>query len=298
MKTDSLGRRIRTKRQPLGNHIQLQERDLAIFEFLHRHGGRLPTSFIHDATKHIARDKQRLSHRLKDLYHEARLLDRDWKQEETRDPEYNELVHELNDNSIELLKERGLYSPYTPSMRGAYKHQVMLSCISASFELNTQGTDLTYIPQHHLLNRAGRDHQMTIAGDYVTPDEVFGLQIDGKDLFLFLEIDRGTEATSSQNFNRKSWTRSIKQYRQVIGHGHYKDHFKVNHGALLLIITVSKAKQEGILKVIQEEYPQGCNYILVTHMPEFGRAFHPPKQIDLLKRKWERCGHPPFQFMK
>lgn len=295
MKTDSIGRRVRDKAQPTGYNRRMTPRIIEIFKYLHRHGGRLPTSFIHDFEKDTYRDKNRMQVLLKDLYHEKpQYLWRDWKQQETRDPEYNELVHELNKNSIELLKDEGWYSEYAPTMHGSYKHQVMLSCISASFELNCKKEGLGYTPQHELLEKLGHDHTIIIDNDKVTPDEVFAISKQGKEYLLFLEVDRGTEATESQNFNRKSWTRSIKQYHQVIAGRKYKEHFNTTSPALLLIITVSKSKQEGILKVIKEEFPQGCNFILVHYMPEFGRAFHPPRQLDLLTIPWQRAGYPPM----
>jgi hypothetical protein len=286
MKTDSLGRRVRTGRQPTGRKVRLMPRDIEILAFLHRHGGRLPTSYI---ASRVEGSHYVISDRLKLLHHELKLIERPFQQFETLDPRWNELVHQISPLGLEVLKEHGLYSEKAPSMAGAFKHQVMLSCLSASFELGHEG----YIPQHAVVKD---DLTFNLDGDRVTPDEVFMLKIDGKELLLFLEIDRGTEATASQNFNRKSWTRSIRQYRQIIGKGLHKEKFGVANGALLLIVTVSKAKQDGILKVIEDEFPNGCAYILLHHIPEFGRWFHPPKLLDIYNTHWERCKHSQFKF--
>lgn len=292
---DTLGRKLRDAKQKDDTHVRLTELDVHLFAFLHRHGGRLPTSYIHNFRG--LKSLQVTSVRLKNLAR-AGYLSRPWQQFETKDPEYNELVHELTPKALDILKEKGMFSEYAPTMNGAFKHQVMLSCVSASFELNTLDTDIYYVSQIALLDRIKRDHQIELDGDKFTPDEVFALQIDGKEILCFLEIDRGTEATRSENFARKSWTRSIKQYRQLIGHKHYKERFGVEGGALLIVITISKFKEDGILEVVKEEYESGCNYILVHHLPEFGRLFHPPLVLNLLTHPYRRYNNTPFTFHK
>lgn len=297
MKTDIIGRRVRHLRQPnkLHKHI-VEPRDIRWLAFLHRHGGRLPTSYLHDATKDTHKSKDYTLERLKILYQELKLIDRPFQQFETLDPRQNELVHEISPTGLTLLKQEGLYSKYAPSMKGAFKHQVMLSCVSASFEINARDRGYTYTPQHEILEKVEQDHHIKLPTDNFTPDEVFMLTIDGKSVLLFLEIDRGTEPTETGEMNRKSWSRSIRQYRQLIGHKLYKEHFGVDCGALLLVVTISKAKQDGILKAIEAEYNGPCNYMLVHHLTEFGREFHPPLLLDMLGVKWQRAGHPPFSF--
>lgn len=295
MKTDTIGRRVRHVRQPLKQQTHhVTQRDIDWLSFLHRHGGRLPTSYLHDLTKAEFVNHTKSSDRLKILHHELRLLDRPFQQFETLDPRKNELVHEASPLALDLLKDQGLYSDYAPSPRGAFKHQLMLSCVSASFELNAREKGYKYTPQHELLERVGHDHTVDIEGDKFVPDEVFMLSIDGKDLLIFLEIDRGTEPTESEA-KRKSWTQSIGQYRKLIGHKLYKDRFNVSCGALLMVVTISPAKQAGILKVVNDTFNGPCNYILVHNLPEFGRIFHPPTLLNMLGAEWSRCQYPPFK---
>lgn len=295
MKTDSIGRRARHIRQPLKEQKHfVTPRDITWLAFLHRHGGRLPTSYLHDYTKANYTCFEKSSERLKTLHHELRLIDRPFQQFETLDPRCNELVHEASQLALDLLKEQGLYSDYAPSPRGAFKHQLMLSCVSASFELNSIDRGYKYTPQHELLERVGHDHTIDIEGDKFVPDQVFMLTIDGKDLLIFLEIDRGTEPTESEA-KRKSWKQSIGQYQKLIGGKLYKERFNVTCGALLMVVTISPAKQAGILKVVHDSFDGRCNYILVNNLPEFGRIFHPPRLLDMLGAEWSRCGYPPFK---
>ena len=180
-------------------------------------------------------------------------------------------------------------------MRGSFKHQLMMSCLLASFELNTKGTPYTFTPQHEV---AKKGTIIQVDGDTVSPDAVFKLSKEGKDVLIFLEVDRGTEPTETGALNRKSWTRSINQYKKLIGSRLYKDIFNVDCGALLLIVTISEAKQNGILKVVKDTFNGPCNFILTHHLPEFGRAFHPPKKLNMLGTVWKRCEHPDFVFHK
>jgi Replication-relaxation len=298
MKTDTLGRRTRDKRQPTSTSTHhVTDRDLEWLSFLHRHGGRLPTSYLHESSKHTHKCRYRAQIRLRDLFNEMKLIDRPFQQFETLDPRYNELVHEVSPKGLAVLKDENLYSDYAPTMRGSFKHQVMLSCVSASFELNARQYGFVYTPQHVLLERLGKDHKIELAKDVFTPDEVFMLSKDGKNLLIFLEIDRGTEPTESDNKRRKSWTRSVAQYREFIGHKQYKSRFGVDCGALLMVVTVSAAKQAGILDAVAKEFDGPCNYILTHYLPEFGRQFHPPKLLDMLAVGWKRYQHPDFKLV-
>ena len=251
--------------------FRTEPRDIEWLTFMHRHGGRLPTPYI-QTYKGASFDVTR--RRLRKLA-QLGFLTRPWQQKETIDPLRNALIHELTKKGIQHL---ALGEP--PAMHGSFKHQVMLSCVSASIELNTVGSPITYIP---------RPIERFTVGTAVIPDQMFILEQGGKQRLMFLECDRGTEATESALINRKSWTRSISQYREILR--------QQTMTSMLLIVTVSKAKQEGILKVIKDEYPNGCSNILVTYVPEFGREFKPPPVLDMLGRYWERASYPPFKFV-
>lgn len=307
MLTDSLGRRVRYKRQPKTEltssnkprTYRTLERDVLWLSFLHRHGGRLPTSYLHDSTKegYVSLDNTR--RRLQILFQNTRLIDRPFQQFETLDPRRNELIHEISPIGLQLLRDEKLFSPYAPTMGGSFQHQVMLSCISASFELNAREHGFTYTPQNVLLERIKRDHTITLAErDEFTPDEVFMLSKDGKDLLIFLEVDRGTEPNISAKDTRKSWKRSIRQYKELISSKLYKERFDVTCGALLVVVTISKAKQANILKVVETEHKGKCPYTLVTNLPQFGREFHPPLLLDMLGTSWARCGYEDFKIIE
>jgi len=289
---DSLGRRLRTRRVKNGDNIILTERDYEWFSAIHRHGP-LPTSYLHNFTKDRWTDYHMASRRLAILFHEAGMIDRAFKQFETLDPRSNELVHSLSQSGIDVLKEASLYSSYAPAPGGTFKHQLMVSCITASIELGAREKGWRYIPQHELLERAQTELAVDIDG-LLRPDALFALEIDGKYLVFFLEADRATEPLDTKNI-RKSFRHNLEQYRKLIGHGQYKEKFKLKAGALLLNITVSEKRRDHMVKMIEELYAKECTYILNHYLPEFGSFFKPPQVINLLDVAWQRARYPAYK---
>jgi hypothetical protein len=232
--------------------------------------------------------------RLKLLFHEhPPHIERSFRQFETLDPRGNELVHELTEHSVAALKEAGLWSAYAPSPGGTFKHQFMVSCITASIELNARKKGWRYIPQHELLQRAETELAIDIHG-LLRPDALFALEIGGKYLIFFLEADRAAEPLDTRNI-RKSFRRNVEQYRQLIGNEVYKDKFNLKARALLLNVTVSEKRRDHMIKMVDEIFPQGCTYILSHALPEFGRYFKPPRTMNLLDVRWQRAGNPAYR---
>ena len=301
MKTDPLGRRDRFNRQPRPEYTKggkekktkVTSTDIVRYAFMARHGGRLPTSMIHESTIETQRDIDSTRRRLAINFDQG-YLEREKKQKYTDNPHANELVHKLTPKAFALLKEYGFYSEFFPTITGWFPHQVMLSCISASFELNMRkATGLHFTPQHEMLEVVNHTARIALTGkDYFTPDLVFKVTVNNRDLLVFMEIDRATEVNESSNPDRKSWKKSIRQYHDLISTKKYKELFGVkdNCAAILMIVTVNAGKQNSILGIIEKEFDKPCSYMMVTYMPEFGEDFHPPKSLDMLGIKWKRCG--------
>ena len=282
---DRLGRRLRTRRVPNGDTIVLTERDHEWLSALHRHGP-LPTSYLHGFTRDRWTDYRMASRRLALLFHEACVIDRPFRQFETLDPRSNELVHALTKNGIDILKEASLYSRYAPAPSGTFRHRLMVSCITASIELGARRRGWRYIPQHALLDRAKTELAINIDG-LLRPDALFALEMAGKYLAFFLEADRATEPLETKNI-RKSFRRTVGQYRKLIGEGLYREKFGLKANAVLLNITVSKKRRDHMVKMIGELSPKACPYFLNHCLPEFGSLFKPPPVMDLMDIAWRR----------
>ncbi len=300
MKTDTLGRRVRNKRQPLKevNH-PFTERDLAWLLFLLRNGNLLSIDYLHKFTADTHKNLTKSNDRQNVLFNELALFSRPKQQFDVNNNfYYRKLIHSASDRAIEMIEKMGQGSEYFPSPVGSFPHQLLVSCVLASFELSCKGTSWTYTPQHEVLEHAGRGLKLDIEGEDLTPDGVFMLTKEGKKLLVFLEVDRGTVPTWSDT-RRKSHSSEIKKYRKLIGQKLYKDLFRVECGAIVMILTSSQAKQTGILDdVVKRIYGTPCSYIFTHFVPGFGSQYFLPDPMDMFDIEWKLSGHEPFTFGK
>ena len=145
MDTDTLGRRTRTKRQSTRKIVRAMPRDLLWLEKLHYHGP-LPTSYLHEFTCHLAKDRARTLKRLAMLHHEVNLLTRPTKQFDTMDARYNQLVYDLSDsaiqvcamkNAIALIRLPTVGHGNTVSWSHALRHQLIWRLAARIFDTST-----------------------------------------------------------------------------------------------------------------------------------------------------------------
>src|ERR1019366_7059934 len=154
---DTLSRRPRYGRISTGRRVAPTEADVLTFEVLHRHGP-LPSTFIHEFTKHIRRSETRTKERLGHLYHEDNTphggpyLDRPWQQWQTMDARYQPAVSQISAYAEQALHERGLFSGASNAWVGnQYPHKFMVACITASIELATKDDPgLRFISQQEI----------------------------------------------------------------------------------------------------------------------------------------------------
>ena len=188
----------------------------------------------------------------------------------------------------------------------------MVACVTASIELATLGrSDISYIAQHRILARAGTElrHAVTIDDPVsrrrltkdLIPDAVFGLEhhtpAGSRFRFFALECDRATEPATSSNVNRKSWQRSLLQYRDYVGRHRYRAHLQLTAPLLLLNVTSAPRRQQKMLEVAEEVLDAGERaWLLFQTCPEFARVFRPPPPMpQLLEGAWSRPGCDPFR---
>ena len=96
---DRLGRRYRASPVSTGKCIRPSDRDLLLFEKLHRHGP-LSTPYLVAYSRLLRKSVTRAKDRLTDLFneddtpHNGTYLDRPWQQFETLDARQNDLVYQ------------------------------------------------------------------------------------------------------------------------------------------------------------------------------------------------------------
>jgi len=313
---DTLGRRKRNRPCSTGKRISPQRRDLLWFQKLHEHGP-LPASFLHAFSHKICRSRKRALDRMTDLYNEdrtpdsGRYLDRPYQQFDTYDSRYKELVYTLNEPAIRALKRFNQWEEHAGANTGPWRHQFMVSCITASIELATfERSDVNFIPQHMILERAETDLRFKTVIQLenskkgrevdLIPDALFGLEyVDGTHKsyrFFLIEADRGTEPSRASRFNRKSHLRNFLQYREYIGQKLYKSHLDLTAGLLVLHVTKDQKTIDRMLTLGDELYERGNTYMLFQSAEAFAGNFAPPKPMQqFLERPWQRIGYKDFR---
>lgn len=299
IKKDSLGRVDRYSEATLQTDVShyITPRDVKWLHFLRQHGGRLTTSYFHELTSKDLKSKLTTSRRLKILARYFKLIYRPLNQRSpiSRNHDLIYCLTKKGEKFLNSLSEGPSYQfgPRVKRSDGDFEHEVMSSCISASIELNTVGTEFEVLNQHEL----GVDITM---GELI-PDGVQMLKKPGKSTLLFREEDRGTEPLDSDDTKRKTIKKNLTQWKEVIEDGLYKDHFKVGTdcGAFLLFSTVNDQRIKNIQqKIMKEVFPKGCNYILFSSFPDMGYPFRAPKVLNVLNRPWIRYKNDDLQFLK
>lgn len=313
---DSIGRRHREVPQPTGKRITPTDRDVFWLEKLHRHGP-LSTPYLLAYSKLVRRSDTRAKDRLTDLFNEdatphgGSYLARPWQQFETLDARYQDLVYDVTDAGGQCLEAHDRSREFTPHPSGSWKHRFMVSTITASIELATIATDnVRYIFADEILERVGRPLSFPVtirAGNETTtkqliPDGLFGIEYtdgDGHSTYRFflIEADRSTEPGEASSLDRKSYLRTILQYREFVGCGLYKEALGLKAGLLALHVTTSDRRLKNLLDLTEKHSPSGGNnYMLYRAVPEFGRYFTTPRILtDLFTGEWQRANRPAFR---
>jgi len=139
---DSLNRRSRKKRQPSGNRVIINNRDLDILSLLYR--------YRHLTSKDLIayfqpKSEKRFTERLGQLYHDAGLIDRPKEQWECAGAKYNPNVYTLMPKGKNLLEEKHSTplravqypSPSNGGERKQFLHSLKISQAIQKAELQT-----------------------------------------------------------------------------------------------------------------------------------------------------------------
>ncbi|WP_317056552.1 replication-relaxation family protein [Roseovarius rhodophyticola] len=300
-------------RQSTGKRVRLTDRDLLWLEKLHQHGP-LSTSYLLAYSAVLRTSDKRQKERLGDLFHEENTahggayIDRAPQQFATLKAGYNQIVHQVSATGVRALKEKNLWHQ-TSGHHGPWLHRHMVACSTASVELATlQRSNLSFIPQHAILERAGaglsfplriqeKDSDRPVRKD-LKPDALFGLTYHTTkgDRFRFfaMEVDRGTEPVTSRNWNRKSFERHLKQYEMFVAQDAYKEMLKLTAPLLVLDIVPDRDRMNLMLKQTKRQLGP-CSYQLFQTFEDFAAPWRPPEPNHaLLESAWSRVGYSDF----
>jgi hypothetical protein len=303
--TDEKSKR-RSPRVPrsTGRRVTPREREYIWFEKLHRHGGALPTAYLHAFTKHLAASEKATTWRVRDLFHEANTPHRGTYL--ARNPQLQRgfvavnpgVMSELTPRAEAALRQRGLWRPNTPPPSPVnVRHDTLLACATASIELAVLQEDpgrYGYIFHDEIVDRAGR-LKFEARGSPLIPDRAFGINYgDSGALIVLVEADMGTENLRAGG-RRKTIEHNLRQYDDFLGGG-YKEHFGEEMKPVVVYLTTLPQRLEHMLALAQEVVSRRtCTYLLFQALPEFADFLAPPPILTrLFLGPYRRAGRSDF----
>lgn len=266
MITDTLGRRSRFARNPIGKRIIISKRDIEILRLLYRYRFlRSPQIIAFLRPK----SDRRLIERLTDLFHETGLINRPPAQWRYGNPRCTSVVHELSPKGLTFLEERDLVSlrATTLSRRGSkgrtqqFTHAMMIVDVLAKIELTTQNLpDQRFVSLGEILKRAPettRKARNPLAAPvtihphndfpdiripwktHIIPDALFGIEYlignEKRYRFWALECEQTSPARRSHT-RASSLIRKRAAYQALINSRGYHEHWGIPNLKLHVVI--------------------------------------------------------------
>jgi Replication-relaxation len=313
LKSDALNRRSRfAGRQPTGKRIILGARDFAILSALERHGP-LPSTYLYEFTKHLARNYKGHQQRLTDLYnedntpHRGFYLERPEQQYASINARYQPMSYEITDHGRHALRDKDIPRQMWQPPNGPYLHRFMTSCITASMELATAQCGHRYLSQYDIfrhpkcpssLATAVNPLALPCADGVIIPDALFGIDYGGKYRFFALEADRKTEIVVSEKSRSKSYAKKLESYIQVLQQQSYRQVWGIPT-LTVATVTTSDAHMKNIISQLSQvaDARMAARFLFKTKS-QFGKYWTVPDIMDdLHSDPWERVGDP-FHFAK
>lgn len=299
--------------------------------------GALPAHYLFPLTKERAKNYGRLQNRLTELYHgfcverghvrddSGRLppdhtcipfsyLGRPADQQLTRNADEKPIIYTLADNSVELLRERGLLSPFYKARRpGWWVHDFMGSCVAASIKIAAREAGLKYLDLDDIFGHKSCPEETRQSanplslplsgGTHVVPDGLFGIEFPTEPkpsrAFYAVEIDRSSETIRPGEHSRKKTpniTEKFEAYKKVFETRAYQDHWGIRN-LQLLIVTNNASHVDGIAECAEEIFPPDyLHRIAIRSKSEFGKVWTVPEVMrDLFTESWKQPGGTFFQ---
>lgn len=108
---------------------------------------------------------------------------------------------------------------------------------------------MRYIPAHKILAIKNAPLAIPVGNQRLIPDQIFALDYGGSFRAFALEVDRGTEPKTSASA-RKSYAKSIGQYRQLVDTEIHKSHYGLKTNLLILWVFSKKSNEIQFLDMV------------------------------------------------
>lgn len=302
MPIDARGRRLPFERTPKDDAFTLTERDLALFEAIHRHGP-LSSNYLFEFARRFNGSELHLKHRLTKLFHGLNdgtyFLERPPQQYQSLLARAQHSIYDLAPAAKILLSEAGRLSPYVPERTDHFLHRFMAACVSSSIELTCRKAGIRYIHRHEIFShercpertrRASNPLSIPASGTCLIPDDLFGLDYGGKYRFFAVEIDRNTESIERRSLVQSAFARKIKGYLDILESRAFREVWGVP-ALLVLVVTTNATHMANIVRHVRDTGSPHAEKFLFQAKPEFGINWKIPSVLNgLLTGPWMRTG--------
>ncbi len=207
-------------------------------------------------------------------------------QRRTERAEFNPYVYDLTKKARDHLFDLGLEAPAIRPT-GHWWHQYLTARVTSSLDITATRHGVKYIPGYEILALKGTSLAIPLDRTKLIPDQLFALDYGGSFRAFAMEVDRGTEPKTSPQA-RKSWARSIAQYRQVIEQGLPQRHYGLTAPFIILWGFTSRVKEECFLDLVSVKAGRAGAVMLTRVVAEHGPGAHGVWE-ELFEGVWRRA---------
>lgn len=261
--TDALGRATFHHIAPQRG-VRPTNRDVRWFKHIERHGPQ-SSQALYELTRDTHQCKDTALRQMQKL-RAGGYLTLPRQQRATERAEFNPYIYDLARRAQDHLLDIGADEP-TVRPTGHWWHAYMVSQATSGIDIAAARAGVRYIPAHEILAIKGAELAIPIGRSKLIPDQLFALDYGGAYRAIALEVDRGTEPKTSPA-NRKSWARSIEQYRQVIDQQLSKSHYGLNANLLVLWVFSTPSKQARFLEMLEPLPGRTAAAFLTASIPQ------------------------------
>lgn len=182
-------------------------------------------------------------------------------QRATEHAEFKPYVYDLTRHARDYLEDCGLSEP-TVRPTGHWWHALAVSQVTSSIDIAAARAGVGYLPAPVILGLKGAEFAIPVGRSKLIPDQLFALNYCGGFRAFVLEVDRGTEPKVSSS-KRKSWSRSIAQYRALIERDGIRKHYGLRANLLVLWVFTRPGRERRFID-LAERHGGDLNQVLLS----------------------------------
>lgn len=286
---DSLGRATFHHIQPRMG-VRPTEREIQWLKHIERHGPQ-SSQYLFELTRQTHRCKDTALRALQRL-RAGGFLRLPPQQRATERAEFNPYIYDLTKRATEYLLDIGVAEP-TVRPSGHWWHAYTVSCVTSAIDIAATRRGIRFIPAHEILAINEAQLAVPIGRSKLIPDGLFALDYGGSYRAFALEVDRGTLPKTSPSA-RKSWSKSIDLYDQLIGQRIYRRHFGLKANLAALFWFSDQGKERSFRNLVMEREGVAQKALLMTVCNELDFERVVGRVTDL----WTRCSGDPVRILK